>query len=84
MLYEKALATFFHVFSEFFGRPGHTNHGFRVGLVAKITLLPALEFSPFWFPFGVPFGEQSAPKIMFWLTLGALGNEFGTLVASTF
>ena len=35
-------------------------------------------------PFGNPFALQNAPKIPFWLTLGALGSEFSTSVASTF
>ena len=55
-----------------------------MGGVTKITLLLAFAFSPFRYPFGSPFAHQNAQKIPFWLTLGALGSEFSTSVASTF
>jgi len=55
-----------------------------MGRVAKIKLLFACYFSPFRHPFGKPFAHQNAPKNTFWLTLGALGSEFSSSVASTF
>ena len=55
-----------------------------MGWVAKIRLLLASYFSPFRHPFGSPFANQNAPKIPFWLTLGALGSEFSSSVANTF
>ena len=72
------------VFYGFRGCPGSRNHGFRMGRVAKITILLAFTFSPFRHPFGSPFAPQNALKISFWFTLGALGSEFSSSVASTF
>ena len=63
---------FYTSFYRFLGRPGRQNHGFRIGVVAKITLSPEFDFSPFWPPFGGRFGAESAPQILFWLTLEAL------------
>ena len=67
----------------FWRRPGRQNHGFRIGQVAKITLSPELDFSPFWLPFGLRFGTENAQQILFWLTLEALVNKKATNICDS-